>query len=72
MTIVNDQRLLRLDFIAEIGDMLTVTGAAIAAAATAGRCDVIELAFRQAQNTLSEGLKEFKEISANDSGGSHE
>jgi hypothetical protein len=64
----NDTRLLRLDFICEVGDMLVTSGAAIAAAASAERVDVLELALRQARNVLLDGIAEFKKLSQADGG----
>ena len=42
--------------------MLVTAGAAIAAAASAERLDVLELALQQARNTLIEMISEFKSI----------
>ena len=60
----NDARLLQLDFICEVGDMLVTAGAAITAAASAERVDVLELALLQARNTLLSGIAEFKKLVA--------
>jgi hypothetical protein len=65
----NDERLLRLDFIGECGDMMVTLGAAICAAAAAENVEVLELALRQARATLVEGIAEFKALSAKASGG---
>lgn len=62
MSQLNDKRLISLDFICECGDLLVTAGAAIAAAASAERLDVLELALRQARNTLIEMISEFKSI----------
>ncbi len=72
MTIANDKRLLILDFVAEVGDMLAIAGAAISSAAAAGRHDVLELAFRQAQNAIADGLNELSALSEKNNGGGHE
>jgi hypothetical protein len=62
MSQLNDKRLISLDFICECGDLLVTAGAAIAAAASAERLDVLELALQQARNTLIEMISEFKSI----------
>lgn len=62
MSQLNDKRLISLDFITECGDLLVTAGAAIAAAASAERLDVLELALRQARHTLIEIISEFKSI----------
>jgi hypothetical protein len=62
MSRLNDKRLISLDFICECGDLLVTAGAAIAAAASAERLDVLELALQQARNTLIEMISEFKSI----------
>ena len=72
MTINNDKQLLSLDFIGEIGDNLVSLGAAIAAAASAQRLDVLELALRQSRSVLIEAIKEFKALTPDLTGGAHE
>lgn len=72
MTVNNDTRLLSLDFIAEIGDMLSTGGAAIAAAASAERYDVLEFAFRQVGNALADGLAEYRAIAPKEGGPAHD
>jgi hypothetical protein len=62
MSRLNDKRLISLDFLSEYGDLLVTAGAAIAAAASAERLDVLELALQQARNTLIEMISEFKSI----------
>ena len=62
MSQLNDKRLISLDFICECGDLLVTAGAAITAAASAERLDVVELALQQARNTLIEMISEFKSI----------
>ncbi|MBM3575967.1 MAG: hypothetical protein FJX39_09695 [Alphaproteobacteria bacterium] len=62
MQINRDKNLLSLDFLGECGDLLITAGAAITAAAAAERLDVLELALRQARNTLIEMISEFKSI----------
>ena len=62
MSQLKDKRLISLDFICECGDLLVTAGAAIAAAASAERLDVLELALQQARNTLIEMISEFKSI----------
>jgi hypothetical protein len=62
MSQLNDKRLISLDFLSECGDLLVTAGAAIAAAASAERLDVLELALQQARNTLIEMISEFKSI----------
>lgn len=64
----HDQRLLSLDFIAELGDSLVTLGAAICAAASAENIVVLELALRQARSTLLEGIAEFKTIATEGTG----
>jgi len=59
---LNDKRLISLDFICECGDLLVTAGAAIAAAASAERVDVLEMALRQARSILLEGIAEFKAL----------
>ncbi len=60
----NDARLISLDFIAEAGELLCSFSAAVVAAASAERLDVLELALRQARVTLIEAIGEFKKISS--------
>lgn len=62
MMVDKGRRLLALDFIAECGDLIASFGAAIAAAASAERLDVLELALRQARFALLEGIAEFKAL----------
>ena len=62
MNHANDKRLISLDFLSECGDLLVTAGAAIAAAASGGRVDVLELALRQARATLIEAICEYKKI----------
>ena len=62
MSRLNDKRLISLDFICECGDLLVTAGAAIAAAASAERVDVLEMALRQARSILLEGIAEFKAL----------
>jgi hypothetical protein len=62
LSLARDQRLLSLDFIGEVGEMIVSLGAAIAAAASAEQLDVLELALRQARATLIEAIAEFRAI----------
>jgi len=71
MSQLNDKRLISLDFLSECGYLLVTAGAAIAAAASAERVDVLEMALRQARSILLEGIAEFKALSAS-SGGADE
>ena len=64
-----DQRLLALDFIAELGDQLVVAGAAIAAAASAENVGVIEVALRQARAVVVDAIDEFKSLPPQEDGG---
>lgn len=68
MMVDKDRRLLALDFIAEVGDMLVTAGAAIAAAASCERIDVLELALRQARAILLDGIAEFKALDTTNGG----
>lgn len=62
------RRLLALDFIAECGDLIASFGAAIAAAASAERLDVLELALHHARSALFEGITEFKSLNTKEGG----
>ena len=62
MSVSNDKRLLKLDFVAECGDLLVTAGAAIAAAASAERIVVLEMALRQARAILLDAIAEFKTL----------
>jgi hypothetical protein len=62
MSVSNDKRIIKLDFVAECGDLLVTAGAAIAAAASAERIDVLEMALRQARVILLDGIAEFKAL----------
>ncbi len=64
-----DQRLLALDFIAELSDQLVVAGAAIAAAASAENVGVIEVALRQARAVVVDAIGEFKSLPPQENGG---
>ena len=64
----NDERLLKLDFICETGELIASYGLAIAAAAAAERIDILEMALRQARSVLIEGITEFKALSPNKGG----
>ncbi len=64
-----DQRLLALDFIAELGDQLVIAGAAIAAAASAENVGVIEVALRQARAVVVDAIGEFKSLPPQEDGG---
>jgi hypothetical protein len=68
MSQLNDKRLISLDFICECGDLLVTAGAAIVAAASAERVDVLEMALRQARSILLQGITEFKSLSASGGG----
>lgn len=68
MTVNNHKRLMSLDFIGECGDMLVTAGAAITAAASVGRYDVLHLAFRQANSVVADGLAELNSIASSDGG----
>lgn len=57
-----DKLLISLDFLGECGDLLVSAGAAIAAAASAERIDVLEMALRQARSILVESISEFKTL----------
>ncbi|MFY9657100.1 MAG: hypothetical protein WAK01_11005 [Methylocystis sp.] len=58
----HDDRLIRLDFIGETGELLVSVGAAICAAASAENVEVLELALRQARAILLEAIAEFKAL----------
>ena len=58
----DDHIILSLDFIGECGDLLVTAGSAIAAAASAERIDVLEMALRQARSILIESISEFKAL----------
>jgi hypothetical protein len=62
MSFPTDNRLIKLDFVAECGDLLVTAGAAIAAAASAERIDVLEMALRQARAILLDAIAEFKTL----------
>jgi hypothetical protein len=59
---LTDAEILRLQFIAEIGDALIMAGAAVTGAAFACRVDVLEMALRAARASLNEGIREFKQL----------
>ncbi len=58
-----DVRLLRLDYLAELGDGLVTAGAALAAGASAENLFVVEAALRHARSAVVEGIAEFRELS---------
>lgn len=62
MSFPTDNRLIKLDFVAECGDLLVTAGAAIAAAASAERIDVLEMALGQARAILLDAIAEFKTL----------
>jgi hypothetical protein len=62
MSFPTDNRLIKLDFVVECGDLLVTAGAAIAAAASAERIDVLEMALRQARAILLDAIAEFKTL----------
>lgn len=62
MNLDNDKKLISLDYLNEIGNLLMTAGAAVAAAAAAERIDILEIALRQARSTLIEGINEFKSL----------
>jgi hypothetical protein len=68
-SLARDQRLLALDFIAELGDQLVVAGAAIAAAASAENVGVIEVALRSARAVVVDAIGEFKSLPPQEDGG---
>ena len=68
MNTENDSHLLRLDFIAECGDLIASFGAAIAAAASAERLDVLELALRHTRSALLQSIAEFKALNTTNGG----
>ncbi|MFO1126405.1 MAG: hypothetical protein U1E25_14750 [Methylocystis sp.] len=59
-----DARLLRLDYLSELGDGLVTAGAALVAGASAENLHLVELALRQARTTVIEGVSTFRELSA--------
>ena len=66
----HDAKLIALDFIGEMGDLLASFGAAIAAAAAAENREALELALRHARGALIEVIGQFRKLS-ND-GGAHD
>ncbi len=68
----NDERLLKLDFISETGELIASYGLAIAAAAAAERIDILEMALRQARSVLIEGIREFKALVPHDGGAAND
>lgn len=58
----NDARLISLDFICEAGELLSSFSAAVVAAASAERLDLLELALKHARHTLIEAICEYKKI----------
>ncbi len=61
-----DAYLLRLDYLAELGDGLVMAGAALAAGACAENVGVIELALRTARAVLVDAIGEFKSLPPQD------
>jgi hypothetical protein len=60
MSCLNDKRLISLNILGECSDLLSTAGTAIAAAASAERVDVLEMAFCQASSILLERTAELK------------
>ena len=67
----NDAKLIALDFIGEMGDLLASFGAAIAAAAAAENRDALELGLRHARGALIEAIAQFRAL-PNDGGAGNE
>ena len=65
MTIRDDIRLIKFDFINEMGALICSFGAAVSAAAAAENVELMELALRQCRSALMEAITEFK-LLAND------
>jgi hypothetical protein len=61
-----ESRAIKLDFIIEVGELITSFGLAITAAASAERLDILEMALRQARAALLDGIAEFKALTPND------
>ena len=62
-------RLLKLDFIHETGELIASFGLAVAAAAAAERIDVLETALRQTHIALIGAIGEFKALVSEKDGG---
>lgn len=60
MSWLNDKLLISPNFLGECSDLLVIVGTAIAAAISAERVDVLEMAFCQASSILLERIAEFK------------
>ncbi len=58
----NDAKLIALDFIGEMGDLLASFGAAIAAAAAAENREALELGLRHARGAVIEAIGQFKTL----------
>ncbi|WP_292530251.1 hypothetical protein [Methylocystis sp.] len=54
--------MLRLDYLAELGDGLVIAGAALVAGASAENLHVVELSLRQARATVIEGVAAYRSL----------
>lgn len=67
----SDKRALSLDFLAETGEFIASFGLAVTAAASSGRLDIVEFAFRQARTALLEAVAEFRTLVPPNDGGAN-
>jgi hypothetical protein len=58
----NDSRLLKLDFIAECGELISSFGLAISVAAAAQNPQLAGIAMEQCRRTLLEAMNEFESL----------
>ena len=72
MNIRDDIRLLKLDFIAEMGSLICSFGAAVSAAAAAENVELIEMTLRHCRSALLEAITEFKALPPNEGANSDE
>lgn len=61
-----DARLISLDFISEIGELLIAFGAAVSASAASENIQLLELSLRKAHLVLMDGIDELQHISINE------
>ncbi len=61
-----DARLISLDFISEVGELLIAFGAAVSASAAAENIELLELSLRKAHTVLMDGIHELQKLSSDE------
>lgn len=72
MTVRDDIRLMKFDFISEMGSLICSFGAAVSAAAANENVELIEMALRQCSAAVMEAITEYRALVAETDGGAND